>query len=185
MIPSPEMFNDIAANPIYKFNEVIEKLSIKSGDIIADIGSGGGYYAFKFAQLVGSSGKIFAIDIRPYFLEYIRKHAKNENIDNIKTILSIDDQFILSNNGVDLVFMRNVCHHLENRVSYFKKIAPYLKSNGKIVIIDYTPEGNRQGHGPPGHFVDPKDLIEELKHAGFQPKEKLNFLPGQFFIIFN
>ena len=182
--PSAELFNSIASDPIYKFEQVLEALAISQGESIADIGSGGGFYALKFARLVGSTGQVFAIDIRADFLEYIKKDAQQQNISNINLILSVDNSFALPEKILDLVFIRNVCHHLEDRAAFFLKLKPFLKSQGRTAVIDYTPEGNRQGHGPPGHFVDPPQLRQEMTEAGFQQIQELTFLPGQFFKIF-
>lgn len=185
MGPSAEMFNEIAANPIYKFEEVLKSLHIKEGDYIADIGSGGGFYTLKLVELTKSMGKVFAIDIRPNFLEYIENLAQQQNINNIQTILATNNTISLPpDHRIDLIFMRNVCHHLSARSNYFKNLRKFLKPTGRFVIIDYTPEGNREGHGPPGHFVNPVDLLQEMKQAGYANVEEKTFLPGQLFMIF-
>ena len=184
MGPSAEMFNEIAANPIYKFEKVLQSLQIKEGDNIADIGSGGGFYTLKLAKLT-NTGKVFAIDIRPNFLEYIDNLAQQQNINNVQTILATNNVISLpSEHSIDVIFMRNVSHHLSERSSYFKILKKFLKSTGRFVIIDYTPEGNRDGHGPPGHFVNPVDLLQEMKQAGYEKVEEKSFLPGQFFMVF-
>src|SRR5260370_25885554 len=52
-------------------SKLIEALKIKPGEVIADIGAGSGYYAFRFAKLVEPKGKIFAVDIQPEMLDII------------------------------------------------------------------------------------------------------------------
>ena len=54
-----KMFNTKASNPKNKSDEIIKNLKILPGQNIADIGSGGGYFSFRFAELVGKEGKVY------------------------------------------------------------------------------------------------------------------------------
>ena len=57
-----EMLNKRASDSKNKPNRVMQVLELKTGQNIADIGSGGGYYCLRFAQIVGKDGKIYAMD---------------------------------------------------------------------------------------------------------------------------
>lgn len=82
------------------------------------------------------------------------------------------------------IFLRNVYHHLPNRIDYFRKMAKVLKPDGKVVIIDYKPGGSFSFHRLFGHNVPPRKIIEEMEAAGYQTGESYDFLPGQSFTIF-
>ena len=82
--------------------------------------------------------------------------------------------------------MRNVCHHLPNRVEYFKKLKGALKSRGRIAIIEYKAGGGRFSfHRKFGHYVPKEVLKAEMKEAGYQLEKDLDFLPEQSFVIFS
>ena len=66
---------------------VLNSLSIRPGAIIADIGSGGGYFTFEFVKRTGAGGKIFAVDTNQALLAHIENAIKNKRLDNIKTIM--------------------------------------------------------------------------------------------------
>jgi ubiquinone/menaquinone biosynthesis C-methylase UbiE len=129
------MFNKKASNPKNKPDEIIKNLKILPGQHIADIGSGGGYFSFRFAELVGSEGKVYSIDTNKNLLEFISNKSKQHS--NIKAILTTDGNIPLTGEKIDLIFMRNVYHHITNRVEYVKKLKKILKSDGKIAIIEY------------------------------------------------
>src|SRR5204863_6838199 len=53
--------------------KLIKALKLKEGDVVADIGAGSGYHAFRMAPLVGPKGKVLAVDIQKEMLDLIRK----------------------------------------------------------------------------------------------------------------
>lgn len=69
-------------------------------------------------------------------------------------------------------------HNLSEPTEYFENIKQFLKSNGKIALIDY----NKKGFsiiGISGHYVPEEVLINKLEKAGFQVSEKFDFLSEQ------
>ncbi|MEM3556029.1 MAG: methyltransferase domain-containing protein [Candidatus Micrarchaeia archaeon] len=177
------MFNKIASDPKNKAGEILDALGLKKGQRIADIGAGGGYFSLRFAELVGGKGCVYAVDTNPEFLEFIRKEAEKKQVGNLKTIL-VEKELILPKGSLDLIFLRNVCHHLLNRVEYFRKLRSLLKSDGRIVIIEYKPGGFFSFHTIFGHYVPQDVIIKEMEEAGYRVERKFDFLPEQSFTIF-
>ncbi|MGO9387344.1 MAG: class I SAM-dependent methyltransferase [Methanobacterium sp.] len=177
------MLNRRAASAESKPAEIIKSLNIKKGDIVADIGSGGGYFTFEFSSEVGVEGKVYAIDTNQNSLDYISRESGKRSSDNIKVVLANESGFSLPEQSVDIIFLRNVFHHLPEPTNYFENIKKFLKSNDKIALIDY----NKKGFsfiGISGHYVPEKVLIDKLEKAGFYVSEKFDFLPEQSFMIF-
>lgn len=94
-------------------------------------------------------------------------------------------RFPLNNKGLDLVFLRNVYHHIPDRVNYFRDMATSLKGEGKIAIIDYDGRAGLSFHRLFGHFVPKDTIIEEMKEAGYRLHQEHTFLPQQSFLIFS
>lgn len=115
-----KMFNRKASNPKSKPNEIIEALALRQGQNVADIGAGGGYFSLRLANAVGDEGRVYAVDTNPGFLEFIRNSAKEKGLNNVETIPATKDNLPLPERSLDLVSMRNVCHHLPSRVEYFE-----------------------------------------------------------------
>ena len=177
-------FNKKASNPKNKPDEIIKNLKILPGQNIADIGSGGGYFSFRFAELVGKEGKVYSIDTNKELLEYISNNVKQKN--NINIILATEENIPLPECVIDLIFMRNAYHHITNRIEYMKKLKKLLKSDGKVAIIEYKKKGGLFGfHRPPGHYVIPEVIIKEMEIAGYKVEEQYFFLPEQSFTIFS
>ena len=177
-----EMLNKEAKSLKNKPLEIIKNLDIKKGDIIADIGAGGGYFTFQFSKEVGENGKIYSIDTSQKSLEYIEHIAKKGNIKNIKTVHA-DENGLFLQEKVDTIFLRNVFHHLPQTEEYFKNIKQFLKEDGKITIIEHKKKGfsfvSIFGHNTPEEFI-----TDTMDNAGFNIYKKFDFLPNQSFTIF-
>lgn len=179
-------FNRRAAHPKYKADEIMQTLSLQPGQIIADIGSGGGYFTFRFAQTVGSSGRVYAVDTNQEFLDFIQQQTKKLGITNVVTLRSVSEHPDLPKQVCDVVFLRNVTHHLSNRVAYFKRLKQVLKDIGRLVIIEFDGRGGffsfQRLHR---HFIPQHVLIEETQQAGFVLLNRYDFLSEQSFMIFS
>jgi arsenite methyltransferase len=183
--PKAEMFNRKASDPKNKPDEVLKALELQRRQKVADVGSGGGYFALRLAEIVGTEGRVFALDTNPKFLEFIQDIAKEKGLTNVETILTEKDKPILSENSIDLIFMRNVCHHLRNRVEYFKQLKNTLKTSGRVAIIEYRCGGRFSFHKLFGHYVAKEKIIDEMKEAGYKLEKEEDFLPEQSFMLFS
>jgi ubiquinone/menaquinone biosynthesis C-methylase UbiE len=176
-------FNETAQDPDNKPEFIINALAIKKGDKIADLGAGGGFFSFKFSESVGQSGTIYAVDINKNYLKFIDNEIKVRNIANIKTVLASGDDSNLPEQRIDLIFLRNVYHHLPDRIKYFQKLGNTLVKDGKIAIIEYNKNLNfiEKFHG---HYTDRTTIINEMQQAGYGVFKSIDFLEKQSFIIF-
>lgn len=179
-----KMFNKKASNPKSKPDQILETLALQRGQNIADIGAGGGYFSLRFADAVGRKGKVYAVDTNPKCLEFIRNSAKKRRLNNVRTILAAEDKLTLPEKSLDFVFMRNVCHHLPNRVEYFRNLTGLLKPDGKIAIIDYKRGGLFSFHRIFGHYAPQEIIVKEMDGVGYQLEEAFDFLQDQSFTIF-
>jgi len=182
----PEMFNKKASKPKYKADQIMETLALKPGQIVADIGSGGGYFTYRFAKAVGDKGKVYAVDTNQEFLAFIKKQATEQGLTNIVTLFTASEKPNLPKHTFDYVFMRNMTHHLTNRVEYFQRLKETLKPDGKIAIVEYDGRGGFFSfHKRHRHFVPQKILHEELEQAGYSIQKSYDFLSEQSFTIFS
>jgi len=181
----PEMFNKKASKPKYKADQIMETLALKPGQIIADIGSGGGYFTNRFAKAVGDKGKVYAVDTNQEFLAFIKKQAMEQRVTNIVTMHTGSEHPDLPKHTFDYVFLRNVSHHLPNRVEYFQRLKETLKPDGKIAIIEYDGRGGFFSfHKLHRHYVPQHALLDEMKQAGYSIQKSYDFLSQQSFTIF-
>jgi arsenite methyltransferase len=177
------MLNREAASNKNKPAEIIKNLPLREGNSIADIGSGGGYFTIEFAKLIGEEANVYAVDMNSKSLDFIEQEVEKEGLNNVKTVLADKNGFSIPEKSVDILFLRNVFHHLPNPVDYFKNVTKFLKTDGKIAIVDYKKKGF-SFTGLFGHFTPENLLIETMEKAGFKIFKQFDFLTDQSFIIF-
>jgi SAM-dependent methyltransferase len=144
---------------------VLDKLGDLEGKVVADLGSGTGYFTFRMASL---AEKVIAIDIEQRFLDYIeeRKLEVAPRVANIiETRLTVENDPNLIADEVDAILMVNVYYYLKKRVDYMKKVHASLKSGGKLVLVDFKP--GELPLGPLDNKVAPSQVLSDLKKAGF------------------
>src|SRR5512140_1273738 len=87
---------------VLKINEVVERLKLKPGDIVADIGSGSGVFSIPMAKAIAPNGILYAVDIDQKMLDYVVERGKKEGVTNIKTVLGEYDDPKLPVKNVDV-----------------------------------------------------------------------------------
>jgi len=163
--------------------EVIRSLGLQAGDQVADLGSGSGYLTVRLASAVGSTGKVYAVDVDREMNDYVAQRAQEEGYNNIMVILAEYDDPLLPESGVDLIFTCNTYHHLENRVQYFANVRKHLRPNGRVAIVDFNGEGWFQKIF--GHWTAGEVIQKEMEEAGYVLQREFTFLPKQFFLVFS
>ena len=179
------MYNRRAAHPKSMPDKILEKLPLKPGHIVADVGAGGGYFSLKFAEMVGSGGRVYALDVNRKFLDFIKANAMGAGLNNVECIYSPEDVSLLPEKKVDMIFLRNVYHHIKNPADYLASFTASLKPDGKLVIVENKKVGGLSLHSMFGHHTPKEQIHKEMKSAGYELKEDHDFLPEQSFMIFS
>jgi arsenite methyltransferase len=158
---------------------VVETLALPQGAKVADLGAGGGYFTFRLADAVGPTGTVYAVDVDPDMLSYLRQRAQDEKRDNVVVIDAAYDDPKLADASVDLVLVVNTYHHIEDRTAYFARVKRALRPAGRLAIVEL-----KDGGFPAGHFTAPETIASELTAAGYRQSASYDFLERQSFLIF-
>ena len=170
-----------------KIDEVLSKLSLKSGMVVADIGAGSGLFSRPLAKAVAPAGRVYAVDIQQDLLDYINKRGKEENIRNIQTVLGEFNDPKLPARDVDMAFINDVLHHIQNRAAYLKALGTYLKPGGRIAIIEMDKNDPNTSHrNQPELQVGREEMLQWMSDAGFKlVEEHPELFPGKkWFLVF-
>ncbi len=163
-------------------DRVIETLALAPGDHVADLGAGDGYFSFRFAEAVGSGGRVYAVEVDPGKVAALRREVAERGASNIEVVLADPDDPRLPDGSIDLAFFCNAYHHFEERVSYLRSLRSDLSEHARIAIIDSKPEGSV--FIPKGHILPEGQIRAELSEAGYRHSAGYDFLPIQSFDVF-
>jgi len=175
-----QIFDDPKRDAWQKPHEVIQALALKPDAVIADIGSGTGYFSARFANMV-PKGRVYGVDTEPDMVKYLAERAKREGLKNITAVTGAPGDARLPEKA-DLIIMVDVFHHIADRARYLKKLQGSLKPGGRLAIIDFRMDSP---DGPPKSArITPDRVKTELKGAGYALIQEHAFLPNQYFLIF-
>ena len=165
----------------FKLSEIDDKYHfLKAGGRIVDLGAGSGYFTWRFAKAVGPEGKAIALEIESNLVEKLKSDASRKGLANYEARLVPTDDPQLAPGSVDVIFLCDTYHHINNRVQYFRKARQSLRQGGRLVILDMVRTAKN-----PDHSVVREEVIEELQQAGYRLAKELDFLlPRQYFLQF-
>lgn len=165
---------------IVKVNEVIEKLRLKPGDIVADIGSGSGRFSIPMAKAIAPNGILYAVDIDQKMLDHVAEKAQEEGVTNLRTVLAEYDDPSLSVKDVDVAFYHRSLHMIERRQAHLNATAKYLKPDGRIAVIDK----NREDSPGSWMWLNQSDVDTWMAAISFYPAEKFGVFDNRYFVVY-
>jgi ubiquinone/menaquinone biosynthesis C-methylase UbiE len=178
------VFDDPAREAWQKPKEVVRALEIGRGMSVADVGAGTGYFTRYLTAAVGEGGTVFAVDTEPSLVVHLRERAEVEHAPNVVPILASPDNPRLPAGTVDLVLMVDTLHHIDDRVSYLRRLQRVLKPGGRVAIVDFKKEGDVPVGPPPEHRLARSQVVEEFQSAGYRLVAAPEVLPYQYVLIF-
>ena len=174
------VFDDPARDAWQKPHQVIQALHLAPDSVVADIGSGTGYFAIRLGHFV-PKGRVYGVDVEPDMVRYLAQRAKRDGLPNVTAVAGAADDPRLPAK-VDLAIMVDVYHHIADRGPYLRKLRNSLKSGGRVAIIDFRQDAPM---GPPAsQRITPDGVKAELRAAGYALAEEHDFLPHQYFLSF-
>jgi SAM-dependent methyltransferase len=159
-------------------DSVVAALIDRDDLVVADIGSATGYFPVRFARAV-PAGAVIGSDVEPSMVMYLNDRARTEGLANLTSVLAAPDDPHLPRR-VDLVFLCNTFHHINDRIEYFRRLREQLADRGRVAVVDFRLDSEK---GPP-HKLAPEIVEEELAGAGFELIERHEFLPEQYFQVY-
>ena len=174
------IFDSVGREDRLQINRVMDILKIAPGSSVADIGAGSGWFTVRAAARVGAHGEVYAVDINPEAIAYIRKRAAKQGLGNVQTILGKSDDPLLPAGKVDAVLLLKTYHEVAEPVALLKNLRGSLAPKARVGIIDR--KGNGEDHG-----VAEKIVVTEAQEAGYELLERYDFVKPDgmdYFLVF-
>ncbi len=156
--PQEKRLNDIQPPEL-----LMNILGIRPGLVIGEVGAGHGRVTVYLADRIGEKGKVYANDIDPAAVDYLKGRCQRQSLANVEVILSKPDDACFPANSLDLVVMFWVYHWVDDPVPLLKSLLSSLKPWGSIVLVEPKPSE----HGPEGKILTSESVGKEATAAGF------------------
>ena len=162
---------------------LLQILAPASGSIYADVGAGTGYYARRIADLVGPTGRVYAVDVQPEMFSMLQSVAKQRGYSHITPVLSDVRDIRLPASSVDVAIMVDVYHELEFPYEVLASVVRAVKPGGRVVFVEYRAEDSRV----PIKRLHKMSEAQIRREAELHPlawERTANDLPWQHVVIF-
>jgi len=151
--------------------------SLKEGETVVDLGSGGGFDCFLAAREVGDSGKVIGVDMTPAMLSKARNNAKTGSYSNVEFRLGEIEFLPVANDTADVVISNCVINLSPDKQQVFHEMFRVLKPGGRVAVSDVVascelPDEVKNDLELYSACISGASLIEEIedymKQAGFE-----------------
>jgi FkbM family methyltransferase len=161
---------------------LISRLPVERDYAVADIGAGTGYFAFPIARRV-PEGQVYAVDIQPEMLAYIRQRTAETGQDNVIPVLGTITDPGLEAGSIDLAYIVDAYHEFSHPREMGEALARSLKPGGRLILIEYRAE-DRSVPIKPLHKMTESQVRREMDAIGLRWVATEDYLPQQHVLIF-
>jgi predicted methyltransferase len=160
---------------------LVRALGLRRGQVVAEIGSGPGYFTPRLARAVGPSGHVYAVDPEEAVLNVLRRRLARRGVRNVTPVLGRDDDPLLPRGRCDLALLINVYHHMYGRVAFLRRLVAALPKSARVVNVDWNEE--TEFGPPPRRRVSRARFLRDARRAGLRLVADRRLLPHQYFLV--
>lgn len=153
-----------------KLPQIFQWAEIGNGDTVADVGCHEGYLSVRLSKKVGEDGLVYAVDVRQDRLNNLKDNLEERKLDNVETVLGDYDNPKLPKNKLDVVFVIDTYHEMDDYMTILGHIKASLKTGGRIVMLEKLKQymkGKSREQQVGAHTLSIGYVKKELKAAGF------------------
>jgi predicted RNA methylase len=161
---------------------LLQNLSLKATDYVADLGAGTGYFSFPIAARL-TAGKVLAVDIEPEMLSLIEQRKLADGVENIDIVLASERSPNIPNASVDLVLLVDAYHEFSHPREVMTGVVEGLKVGARVVLVEYRGEDNRVPIKRL-HKMTQAQAKKEMSAVGLKWLRTDDYLPQQHVMIF-
>jgi precorrin-6B methylase 2 len=163
---------------------LVEALALKPGEVVADIGAGSGYFSWRMAQKVGTSGRVYAVEIQQEMLDILMVNMKKRQVDEIvQPVLGTVQDPKLPAATVDTILLVDVYHEFDFPYEMTRAMINALKPGGRLVLVEYRGE-DPEVPIKPLHKMTVAQVRREMSVHPVKFEQTVATLPRQHIIIF-
>jgi SAM-dependent methyltransferase len=158
-----------------KAERVLNRLGIRTGLRVADIGAGDGYYTVRLAARLGRTARIYAEDVKAEYLKRLEVRLIREKIRGVILVQGEPSDPKLPPASVDVAILAHMYHEIENPFEFLYRLRPSLAPGARVAIVDV--DKPTQLHGTP-----PALLRCELAAVGYREMDFLLLVPADGYV---
>ena len=148
-------------------DQFVVRVDISPGSSVADLGAGPGFFTLPLARRVGSSGRVYALDVAPEMVARLEALALPAHVE---VLLSGESHIPLPDGSVDAALLAFVLHELESPQAFLSDVRRIMRPGGRLIVIEWVPQVEELGP-PLGERIAPETGKAILAEAGWELRE--------------
>ena len=147
---------------------VLKNANVKEGMILADLGSGPGFFTIPMAKLTGEKGIVYAVDNNESMLNSLKENIAKSGVDQriVKIEKSDASQTEIPKESVDIVLIANFLNGVEDRKAFFQEVRRISKTTASIIDVDWKKIQTESGP-PLNKRLSEEEAKQVLSDNGF------------------
>jgi ubiquinone/menaquinone biosynthesis C-methylase UbiE len=165
-------------------DSIVNAMKIQPNDRIVDVGAGTGFFLKQFNDKVGAMGKVYAVEISPGFITFLRERKELENLLTLEVVKGQEISTMLKDNSVNKIFVCDTFHHFGNPKYMLNDFKRILKPGGEIFIVDFNRVEGKSRKWILDHIHKSKqDYIKQIESFGFKFEEDIKTSLKENFLL--
>jgi SAM-dependent methyltransferase len=174
-VVTPAYSTEAARDERGEATRVLDRLGVKPGMRVADVGAGDGYYTVRLARRLGSGAAIYAEDVTRSYLDRLAARLTREGIADVTLVHGTPADPRLPVGSIDLALLVHMYHEVAEPYEFLYRLRAALAPGGRVAIIDNDKPTAR--HGTP-----PALLRCELGAVGYREIDFLWLAPADGYL---
>ena len=160
--------------------QILLEFGLGKGQTFLDIGAGVGFFTFPAARIVGSEGRVIAVDISDEMVAELNLRKASKGDANVEVRRSMEYDVSVAEGSVDLAFMCAVLHEIENKVRFLGHVVAILKPGGRMGIVEWIDRPMERGP-PVEERIPPQKAAKMLSDLGLDVRFQKEY--NEFYYI--
>ena len=157
----------------------LDRLAVRPGDRVADLGAGPGFFTLPLAERVGPAGRVYALDVSAEMLDRLRARNPPEQVEIVQ---SEESRLPLATGAVGLALLAFVLHELHDPPAFLAEVRRILAPGGRLVVLEWTPREEEMGP-PLAERLPRGESRRRLEAAGFEIAEEGEPNTSNYFLV--
>jgi ubiquinone/menaquinone biosynthesis C-methylase UbiE len=156
-------------------NSILSGFDLKSGMHVADLGTGSGFYALAAARLIGSKGRVYAVEVQKDLLDRVKNNASREGLHNIEVVwgdIETSGGTHLRDSSMDRVIVSNTLFQIEEKERFIREVFRILRPSGKVLVIDWDDASDLSGPDR-NHLIGKETAKDVFLSGGFNFEKEI------------
>jgi ubiquinone/menaquinone biosynthesis C-methylase UbiE len=174
-VVAPAYSNEARRDRLGEAERVLDRLGIRQGMRVADIGAGDGYYTVRLARRLGEGATIYAEDIDREYLQRLERRLRREQLSHVQIVRGDPRDPKLPRAAIDLAILSHVYHEIENPYEFLYRLWPALDAGARVAVVDVDK--------PTEHHGTPPALLQcEMAAVGFRQVDFTDLAPADGYL---